>query len=153
MHEVTLEYAIRYADQGLRVFPVGPDKSPLVSAGFYAGTTNHAQIYAMWAGRSVPMIGIVHDRFMVLDFDGPTGWKTYHEYGYRFPDPLAKVQTRSGGLHMYYPNPASKLRRHIKYLPNMDVLMGDRGYIIVPPSTGYTFLSGSIEDTMRSING
>lgn len=153
MHEEILEYAIRYAHQGLQVFPVGPDKVPMVARGFKAGSSNPAEVSAMFRGRNVPMIGFVHNRFMILDFDGELGWQTYHEYGYRFPTPLASVRTRSGGLHLYYPNPEGKLKRRIKYLPNMDVLAGDGGYAIAPPSVGYEFITGNMEDTLRRLNG
>jgi hypothetical protein len=56
-------------------------------------------------------------------------------------------------LHLYYPNPEGKLKRRIKYLPNMDVLAGDGGYAIAPPSVGYEFITGNMEDTLRRLNG
>lgn len=153
MHELTLAHAVEYAKMGLRVFPVGPSKRPMTANGFHAGTTDVTRIQQMWRGQDVPMIGVVHDRFTVLDFDGEPGRQSYREYGYLFPEPLAMVETRSGGLHMYYMNPPGPLKRNIKTRPGLDILQGDGGYVIVPPSRGYTFLKGDMETVMGIVNG
>lgn len=150
---LTVEHAVRYAELGLRVFPVGPTKVPMIAGGFKAGSSDPTEVRIMWRGKDVPMIGIVHDAFMILDFDGEPGRQSYREYGYRFPNPLAMVETRSGGLHMYYRNPPGQRKRRIRYLPGVDVLAGDGGYVIVPPSEGYTFLKGDMETVMRGANG
>ena len=148
MNSIT-EVAIRYAEMGLRVFPVGPSKVPMVAGGFKAGTSDPVRAKQMFIGRDAPMIGIVHDRFMIFDFDGEEGRQTYREHGYRFPEPLATVETRSGGLHMYYDNPPGQRKRRIRHLPGLDILMGDGGYVIVPPSVGYRFISGSMKSVME----
>jgi hypothetical protein len=54
-----VEYAVWYANHGLSVFPCDPtDKSPLVSTGFKAATTDEDQIRAWWRRWPNAMIGV-----------------------------------------------------------------------------------------------
>lgn len=140
--------AREWASHGFRVFPVGiveGRKVPLTPNGFKDATTDVDQI-ASWFKPDVSFIGVVHDRVLILDFDGEEGWDTYEYNLYRLPEPLAKVRTYSGGLHLYYPPDPTVTKRQIRALPAMDILAGDGGYFIAPPSQGYQWINGSIAE-------
>lgn len=133
--------ALELAAQGVRVFPCGADKAPIGSAapnGFHDATTNEETIKAWpWDG----MIGAaIAPGTFVLDVDPRNGGdKTlalFRENGHALP-PTRTVKTRSGGQHYHFTFPEGVALRG-KLGPGVDIKKAGKGYVITPPSPGYT---------------
>jgi hypothetical protein len=131
-------------------FPCGADKNPLTPHGFYDATCDPTILdgwrrrwpNALWGVPTGDPIGAV-----VLDIDvkrpEANGYDTLDALGIGvLPDtPLA--HTRSGGLHVYFVRPPGGLRntggaRGCGIGPGLD-WRGDGGYVILPPSAGYSW--------------
>ena len=151
-----VDIAVYYAGLGIKVFPVGTStgrKVPLTRHGFKDASDDPEKVLAMWRSGAT-MIGAVHDFAAIVDIDGEEGQRFFDARSHRLPKPSAVVRTRSGGMHYYYPNahlPGSDQKRHIKKVhPEVDILAGPGGYVILPGSAGYELLSGSIESLLES---
>lgn len=101
------------------------------------------------------MTGKVSGGLEVLDIDtknDPTGtilpdiWSFLEEYAGGAG--LLIVETRSRGLHIYYrtadPLPSGHLSENEQGKPTVEI-RGAAGYILAPPSQGYTILQGSYD--------
>jgi hypothetical protein len=145
--------ALYYATLGVKVFPVGTStgrKVPLTRHGFKDASNEQDKVLAMWRNGAT-MIGAVHDFASIVDIDGDEGEESFKRIEHRLPKPTAVVRTRSGGRHLYFPNPKNTdLKRKIRILPGLDLLAGDGGYTILPGSAGYELVSGSIESLLES---
>lgn len=119
----------------MRIFPVDPKtKQPLVAGGLYAARPEEdwkGDESAAWAAPC----GLANG-FIVLDVDvkGVDGRLSLE--GKQLPATYT-VRTQSGGLHYYYKTPPVALRNRVGLLPGVD-LRTDGGYVVVPPSPGYT---------------
>jgi hypothetical protein len=100
------EAALDFADQAIPTFPCSASKSPLISktdggSGFADATLDHTP--AMWARAA--LVGMPTGEvsgFNVLDIDPRHGGdKWLFENAHRIPRTFC-VQTRSGGLHIYF---------------------------------------------------
>jgi len=134
--------ALELAEQGFRVFPVGPDKSPRTPNGFYDATTKPEVIRA-WDWDSGSMIGAaVSPGTVVIDVDPRNGGsdtlKLFRENGKKFP-PTRCVRTKNAGFHYYFNVPEDVALR-AKLGPGIDVKRAGKGYVVVPPSPGYAVL-------------
>jgi len=134
--------ALRYAERGWRVFPVGRDKKPKLMGGAHAGTTDRDQIRTWWfhpqgtipiAISTGPESGI-----WVLDIDPRNGGdqslrELVAEHG-RLPKTL-QARTASGGRHFYFKYPKLVTIRNSagKVGPGIDH-RGRNGYVVAPPS-------------------
>ncbi len=133
--------ALELAEQGYRVFPVGPDKAPRTPNGYYDATVKPEVIRAWdWDGC---MIGAaVSPGTVVIDVDPRNGGsdtlKLFKENGRQLP-PTRVVRTRSGGFH-YYLNVPEDAALRAKLGPGIDVKRAGKGYVVVPPSPGYALL-------------
>lgn len=137
-----LDAALAYAAKGVRVFPVGLDKAPRTSRGFHDATTDEATIRAWdWNGgnmiAAVPAPGTV-----VVDVDPRNGGddtlRVLAEAGHELPA-TRTVATRSGGRHHYFTVPEDiTLRATLG--PGVDIKRADKGYVVIPPSEGYSYL-------------
>lgn len=150
-----LETALNYASLGIRVFPVGTitgRKTPLTRHGFKDASSDGDTVRDLFHRSGATMIGAVHDFASIVDIDGDEGERSFELIEHRLPKPSAVVRTRSGGRHLYYPNPedGTPLKRKIRILPGLDLLAGTGGYTILPGSAGYELLSGSIESLLES---
>lgn len=96
------------------------------------------------------ILALVHERkVLIVDVDvkhGKPGLANFEKLRPIMPKPLATVVTASGGFHWYYPPaPVEVLpKRKTDYLPGVDMLIG-KGWVAVPPSSGYRFVDGSME--------
>jgi|SRR5215203_889409 len=141
------EYALRIhhgaekiASRGRPVFPCKPDKSPYTPRGFKDATTNPGQVNAFWNRYRDAQIGMPtgkHSGVFVVDVDrlealaelDPQLQNELHE--------TLTVRTPSSGLHFYF-NHIEGLTNRTGQLPEGIDIRGEGGYVIVPPSEGYT---------------
>lgn len=133
--------ALELAEQGYRVFPVGPDKAPRTPNGYYDATAKPEVIRAWdWDGC---MIGAaIPPGTVVIDVDPRNGGndtlKLFKDNGRQLP-PTRTVKTRSEGFHYYLTVPEDAALR-AKLGPGIDVKRAGKGYVVVPPSPGYKLL-------------
>lgn len=126
------------------VFACGDDKRPVVETGFKAATRDAANIRAQFSRPAATLIGVptgLASGLVVIDVDikeGKDGRRWLNVNASDLP-PTRTHKTRSGGLHLLFRSPANVEIRNSasKLAPGVDV-RGEGGYIIVPPSTGYT---------------
>jgi Bifunctional DNA primase/polymerase, N-terminal/AAA domain len=133
--------ALLHAGAGLRVFPCLKTKAPATPNGFHDATTNPETIKGWtWDGMigACPPPGTI-----VIDVDPRNGgdrtMALLRENGKNL-SPTWTVQTGGGGQHYYLTVPADARLRG-KLGPGVDVKLPGKGYVIVPPSRGYTVLS------------
>jgi hypothetical protein len=147
-----LNHALRLASKGIPVFPCKntpdnkeTDKTPHVSSGFYAATTDEAQIKDWWSHWPQALIGApTGERLVVVDVDlqhTPAG-EWWERYKCELPDTRAHV-TRSGGLHLLF-KPESRMKCSTgKISKNIDT-RGAGGYIIWWPAFGLRVINPKI---------
>lgn len=153
--------AVHYAELGFSVFPAkhvpGGRKQPLTKHSHLDASADPEVVERMFARTQADIIGMVHDRFLVIDVDvkhGKPGPANFETFRHRLPRPIAQVTTSSGGWHWYFDNPRDpKLHnRDTDYLPGVDILAGPKGWIGVPPSVGYEFITGSMEAVYEALS-
>jgi hypothetical protein len=148
-----LEYALRYAGRGWRVFPLhsmrdgrctcGQDcgknagKHPRVKGGFKVATTDARQIEAWWRKWPDANIGIATGAvsgIVVFDIDGATGRATLQrlveEHGQM---PRTAIVKTGRGWHLYFAMPCPCAPIPCSTGDGLDV-RGDGGYVVAPPS-------------------
>lgn len=145
------EYALHYAAQGFRVFPVkrgtkGAGGGQLLRSWKNEATTDPAIISGWWSTWPDADICIATGNGLaVIDLDikgkedGTASMLNWIAENGTMP-PTAVVRTGSGGQHHYYlvdgtyPNSRG-------LFPGIDI-RSDGGYVVAPPSVGYTWLTG-----------
>jgi hypothetical protein len=138
------EAAVLLAQRGNRVFPTGADKAPRIAGGFHAGTDIPERVLSweaqgLWEGGGIGLV--IPDRVFVVDVDPRNGgFETYGVLPAPLP-PTRTVVTRNLGFHYYYSLPDDRdIRGSLG--PGIDIKKPGRGYVLVPPSPGYTYLRG-----------
>lgn len=151
-----LDWALRYAEIGLHVFPVqphnatceevNPDTGEITVAsaakrpypgtrGCKDATNNPTRIRAWWTARPHSNIGIATGHLIdVIDIDGYTGQATRARMWDDFTElrNVARVLTpRPGGMHIYVP--ATGRGNKAGIYPGIDY-RGKGGYVLAPPS-------------------
>lgn len=137
-----VQAALDLAASGFPVFPCNAEKRPIIKHGFLDATTDPAIIRKIFT-RAAKLIGVPTgpaSGIDVLDFDYKHGAKAWEdENSHRLPETRIH-QTKSGGRHhLYRCNPAVR-NSESRIGPGVDV-RGSGGYIIIPPSTGYSIIS------------
>lgn len=138
----TLEAALKYAANGLAVFPV-KGKIPATAHGFKDATTDETQIRLWWDlgdGVEVPGIAIATGNeygLAVLDIDprngGDVSLDELAREGLVLPETVT-VMTGGGGKHFYFAIPKGvEFRGRSAIRPGIDV-KADGGYVVAPPS-------------------
>jgi hypothetical protein len=143
-----LAAALEYARRGIIVFPCKLDKSPYWNAddlpnGFKNATTSFEQITTWWTRWPNALIGAATGwDFTVLDLDrknGKDGLAVVPDWQQRSP---LIACTASGGRHLY-----SNADKNITCTSDEIALgvdtRGIGGYVIVPPSAGYSWENGN----------
>jgi len=137
-----VEAALQWAKRGVPVFPCGSNKAPMTEHGHLQASTDPMKVKAMFefAGEDA-LIGARmgrDSRLFACDFDlYKPGVKEYME-GLADRGLLTDTQvhsTRSGGLHFIYRSDHDW--PNCKPHPGVEI-KGEGGYVIVPPSPGYT---------------
>lgn len=137
------EQALLYAQSGFKVFPLTAlSKIPIRgSKGSKEATVSPTKINEWWEQCPQANIGLVTDRFFVLDIDrhhgGQDGFESLQklEDTYGTLPPTLTVKTGNDGLHYYFLKPQGiELRQKIGLLPAIDVKANKNSYILAPPS-------------------
>ena len=132
---------------GCPVFPCGKSKKPAIpkkegGRGFHDATSDPTAIRLLFSRCKPSLIGVPTGEvtgFDVLDLDyrnGAMAWENEHR------DKLPRTrahQTQSGGRHLLFKHAPGVRNLASKFAPGMDV-RGSGGYIVMPPSTGYTVI-------------
>ena len=129
---------------GLPVFACNAAKHPLMAGGFKAASCDPSEIRRQFARPDAAMIGMptgMASGIVVVDVDvknGAQGDAWLQANADRLP-PTRTHRTRTGGLHLLFRAPADVEIRNSasRVAPGVDV-RGQGGYIIVPPSPGYS---------------
>lgn len=137
--ESMLDAALRLAGEGVAVFPVGADKAPLVTGGFHSATTDPEAVAAMAWGVDGVMIGCHPDSgVVIIDVDPRNGGVNTMGLFPALPR-TRTTKTRSDGRHYWLTvDPALEMRG--KLGPGVDVKRHGKGYVVIPPSAGYSYL-------------
>lgn len=141
---VRLADAAAFLAQQWPVFPCGTDKKPLTVHGFYDATQDAAAVRALFAMPGARLIAVPTgpaSDLAVVDLDvkhGGGGLEWLAANTHRIPR-TRQHGTRSGGRHLLFKYPAGRTIRNSagKVAPGVDI-RGAGGYVIVPPSEGYT---------------
>lgn len=138
--------ALRYAEQGVPVFPCNPvNKHPLTSHGFKDATTDPYQVRSWWSQWPNAMIGAptgATSGFWVQDVDmdpakGKNGAASLDAMGRSLEELMdtAVGQTATGGFHCFYKYDPAAPVRSFQNKPGKDLdTRGDGGYVIMPGS-------------------
>ena len=126
------------------VFACGIDKKPVVATGFKAATCDAIAIKRQFDNPAAAMIGVPTGNvsgLLVIDIDIKTG-RDGRAWLDENADALPQTRThktQSGGLHLVFQMPEGIDIRNSagRVAPGVDV-RGNGGYVIVPPSPGYT---------------
>jgi hypothetical protein len=124
------------------VFPVGSNKKPRIKEWQHRATTDPEQVekwWTRWPDSNIGMATGPRSGFVVVDADNKDSLRVLIEELNGGFAPTRAVKTPRGGLHLYftYPDGAEVRNSASKLAPGVDI-RGDGGYVIVPPSTGYT---------------
>jgi hypothetical protein len=128
--------ALKIAAKDKPVFPCKPDKSPYTPRGFKDATTNPGQVRTLFTKHAAALIGMPtgsRSGVFVVDEDRP---KAIDELDQELPETLT-IRTPSGGRHFYFEH-VDGLTNSPGTLPSGIDIRGEGGYVIVPPSEGYT---------------
>jgi hypothetical protein len=134
--------ALALAADGLPVFPCNAIKKPIVDQGFKNATRDPETIRAMFAKPGAALIGVPTGHAsgrVVIDVDPQhNGDAWLRKNKNRLPSTLTHGTPR-GGEHLAFRDPPDVEIRNSqgRIAPGVDV-RGTGGYVIVPPSEGYT---------------
>lgn len=148
----SLDIALALAATGLPVFPCNAAKRPAIPKarggnGFHDATVDPDRIRELWAlaGPAATLVGVptgAASGFDVLDSDprhGSDDWRTANIH--RLPETRIHA-TMNGGEHWLFRHVDGVRNGASKIAPGIDV-RGAGGYIIMPPSAGYSVIHES----------
>ena len=138
------EIAVDFAkSMDVPVFPCNADKKPLTFDGFKSASRDPSVIRSMFSRRGVVMIGMptgAASGYTVVDVDvknGAVGELWLAANSARLVETRASC-TCSGGVHFWFREVPGVRNSTSRVARNVDV-RGEGGYVIVPPSPGYTW--------------
>lgn len=138
-----LEEALKYAEMGLAVFPVRPNKTPYTPHGCHDAKTAPRSIKYWWSKWPDANIGIatgsISGGIVVIDIDidedkgvyGDDSLREWEKEHGELPETWRAITGR-GGYHYYYRSD-EKVKNATGVYPGVDV-RGEGGYVIAPPS-------------------
>lgn len=135
--------ALLFAKNGFKVFPLTPlSKIPIKGTrGSKEATISPTTINEWWEKHPQANIGIVTERFFVLDIDqhpgGQDGFESLRklESTYSTLPPTLTVKTGNDGMHLYFLKPQGiELPQKIALLPGVDLKANKNNYLVAPPS-------------------
>ncbi len=142
-----MDAALAYAAKGIPVFPCKSDgsKAPLTAHGFKDAIADPDQVEAWWTKFPDAWIGMPTGKasgYDVLDLDKKNGKDGFaHVPGWKSLSPIIAI-TPSGSAHLFFK--ADGVTSSANVVANGVDTRGEGGYVIVPPSPGYRWLSGGI---------
>lgn len=138
--ESMLDAALRLAAEGVAVFPVGRNKAPLVTGGFHSASTDpeFVRATAAWAVEGVMIAAVPAIDQVVIDVDPRNGGDNTLALFPALPR-TRTTKTRSDGRHYWLAiEPGTEMRG--KLGPGIDVKRHAKGYVVIPPSAGYSYI-------------
>ena len=134
--------ALALAASGLPVFPCNSDKGPIIEGGFKKATRNPDVIREMFARDGAALIGMPTGRvsgWVMIDVDPRHGGDVWLNENHNAIPPTRTHGTPRGGEHLAFRDPPDVEIRNSqgRIAPGIDV-RGTGGYVVVPPSNGYT---------------
>lgn len=134
------EAALGLAREGVAVFPVGPDKAPLIAGGFKSASTVLKVVRAMnWDVDGVMIAAAIPEGVVVIDVDPRNGGDNTLALFPKLPR-TRTTKTRSDGRHFWLTvEPGTEMRG--KLGPGIDVKRHGKGYVVIPPSAGYSYVA------------
>lgn len=142
-----LQAALEWAKDGIPVFPCNANKTPATEKGFYDASTDPDKIRAMFektgAGTLIGARMGAASGLFAIDVDlykpGEEGASAQQYLAKLLADGLAPAtqrhRTMSGGVHLIYES--DSVWPNCKPAAGVEI-KGEGGYIILPPSRGYT---------------
>jgi hypothetical protein len=138
-----LEAAKNYAKLGYKVFPLTPlSKIPMKGTkGSKEATTNLDVINEWWKNEPQANIGLVTEKFLVLDIDvhdeennGYESLKLLQDTFEELPK-TSIIKTANEGLHIYLSKPKGvHLPQKIAFMKGIDIKAHPNNYVVAPPS-------------------
>jgi putative DNA primase/helicase len=127
--------AVKYALDGLAVFPCAKKKPLAGEGGFKNATIDAAKIIEWWTRWPDAQVGLPTgevNHLFVVDVDGEEGERAAQDL--RLPETFT-VQTRPGRYQLWYEQPKGTRSRCTTSViaPEVDT-RGDGGYVVAPPS-------------------
>lgn len=135
-----LDAALEYAEMGLSVIPVRPDKKPYISWGeFQERQASPEEIREFWSKFPDAGVGIITGTvsgLFVIDADNE---EAYQQIQQSLPDALATPTAKSPkGYHTYFEMPADTIIGNATGIfPGVDI-RGEGGYVVAAPSVNGT---------------
>jgi hypothetical protein len=134
--------ALALAASGLPVFPCNSDRKPIVEGGFKSASRDPELVGKMFVRSGATLIGIPTGRAsgrVVIDVDPRHDGNTWLSENQNRLPPTLTHGTPRGGEHLAFRDPPDVEIRNSqgRIAPGVDV-RGTGGYVIVPPSKGYT---------------
>jgi hypothetical protein len=151
---MALADAAAFLCQQWPVFPCGANKRPVTEHGFKDAATDPEEARRLFAIPGAALIGVPTGPaadLAVVDLDikeAGSGLDWLDREAWRLPR-TRRHRTRSGGEHLLFRYPAGRQIRNSvsKLAPGVDT-RGIGGYIIVPPSDGYTITDDAMPADM-----
>lgn len=147
--QTVLEVALQLAASGFPVFPCGAHKKPVIAkknggSGYEDAVVESGQIKALFdkapAARLVGVPTGAITGFDILDVDYRNGGGAWEDDNvHRLPETRVH-QTMSGGKHYVFKHAEGVRLNAGKIALGIDI-RGDGGYVVMPPSDGYTVIS------------
>lgn len=159
MPNIIQESALKYLKAGYSVIPTGENKRPLGLWKEYQHSRMseaEAQSRFVNGARIAVICGVVSGNLEVIDFDDPDTFAPFLNIVSLRDELLASKlrchRTPSGGYHVLYrcelpPKGNQVFARNIDGKVRIET-RGEGGYFLVPPSQGYSYLSGP-DDTAK----
>src|SRR4029077_3119155 len=157
MYQENLSAALALASAGIKIFPAGADKRPLLKGWQDAATCNADQINTWWEhAAALPAIPCGQNSLLVIDCDrhggGADGVAAFNSlvtaHG-ALPRRVPVVKTPNGGLHVYFRQPNGEVLGNSRgsLPPGIDV-RGAGGFVVapgarLPDGRGWTAMGGS----------
>lgn len=134
-----VDFAIKYAEHGFSVIPIGQTKRPLIKFADRPPLTVE-QIKQIWAKYPNTNIALKTEQFFVIDVDchspNVDGLNSIKELNHPewFKDTLIE-KTAHNGRHFFFKKPRNfNISQNIGFLPSVDLKAHPNNYVVVAPS-------------------
>ncbi|MET4418277.1 DUF3987 domain-containing protein [Bradyrhizobium sp. RT3a] len=156
LHQENITAALALASAGIKIFPAGVDKRPMVKGWQEGATCNVDQINTWWNGAAVlPAIPCGQNNLVVIDCDrheggadGVAAFKSLIVAHGGLPPEVPLVKTPNGGVHVYFKQPDGEALGNGRgsLPPGIDV-RGAGGFVVgpgarLPDGRGWTEVNG-----------
>lgn len=145
-----LKDALYYLEHGWSIIPIkAGEKTPLIPTWLefqkrQATKDEVTKWFTDWPDANLAIIVGQISGLLVIDIDDPIeGEKSFRKY---FGDVKTLTVKTPRGTHYYFKHPGDReINNAIRAAPGLDI-KGDGGYVLAPPSVGYTWIKNVIVD-------